>query len=295
MTTPRFTLRGAHLLMWSSPLLLLVLVFTLTGSSTTPAAHHPRASRSPPRPRRRRVRRPQSPVTSTTLPPSTTTTTIVPKTPSASRDKRRPSSRPSPLPSANVASGELEGRRHFRASPSSTSRYRVRASGPLSTTSPSRNHLDCATVNARVGRLHRPARPARRCQLQDRLSHDGGVTHVATHSSATKTFGTARCTASRSSSISSSCPTWWRASGTRPATNPTAPLVRTLLVALGVFWLAFLVQLVSNIVRLRHGRGTNASGSAWLAGLMVAALPFLISPRWPPEPRLVAPRRSPRA
>jgi len=68
-------------------------------------------------------------------------------------------------------------------------------------------------------------------------------------------------------------------------------LVRTLLVALGVFWLAFLIQLVTNIVRLRRGVRLNANGSAWLAGLMVAALPFLISrprrvPRLERRPRL---------
>ena len=55
-------------------------------------------------------------------------------------------------------------------------------------------------------------------------------------------------------------------------------LVRTLLVALAIFWLAFVIQLVSNVVRLRHGVRPRANGSAWLAGLLVAALPFLVAP-----------------
>ncbi|MFZ1062019.1 MAG: hypothetical protein WAN30_00925 [Acidimicrobiales bacterium] len=55
-------------------------------------------------------------------------------------------------------------------------------------------------------------------------------------------------------------------------------LVRVLLVALALFWFAFLVQLVTNVVHLRRGSRLNANGSAWLAGLLVAALPFLITP-----------------
>jgi CBS domain-containing protein len=53
-------------------------------------------------------------------------------------------------------------------------------------------------------------------------------------------------------------------------------LIRVLLVALGIFWLAFLFQVGHNIVRLRKGFGPGAGGTAWLAGLVVAILPFLI-------------------
>lgn len=53
-------------------------------------------------------------------------------------------------------------------------------------------------------------------------------------------------------------------------------LVRVLLVSLGVFWIAFLLQVAKNIVRLRRGVGLNAGGTAWLAGLIVAILPFLV-------------------
>jgi CBS domain-containing protein len=61
-------------------------------------------------------------------------------------------------------------------------------------------------------------------------------------------------------------------------------LVRVLLVALGVFWLAFLFQVGHNVVRLRNGVGLGAGGAAWLAGLVVAMLPFLI-----PAPASAAP------
>lgn len=53
-------------------------------------------------------------------------------------------------------------------------------------------------------------------------------------------------------------------------------LVRVLLVCLALFWLAFLVQLGRNVARLRSGSGISASGSAWLAGLIVALLSFLV-------------------
>ena len=53
-------------------------------------------------------------------------------------------------------------------------------------------------------------------------------------------------------------------------------LVRGLLVCLALFWLAFLGQLGRNVSRLRSGTGISTSGSAWLAGLIVALLSFLV-------------------
>lgn len=58
-------------------------------------------------------------------------------------------------------------------------------------------------------------------------------------------------------------------------TNVT--LVRTLLVVLGAFWLAFIVQVAHNVVRLRRGHSLRRDGCAWLAGLVVVMLPFLVS------------------
>jgi hypothetical protein len=53
-------------------------------------------------------------------------------------------------------------------------------------------------------------------------------------------------------------------------------LLRLLLVALALFWLIFLSQVVLNVLRLRRGSSNGHGGSAWLAGLLVAVLPFLL-------------------
>jgi hypothetical protein len=53
-------------------------------------------------------------------------------------------------------------------------------------------------------------------------------------------------------------------------------LIRLLLVVLGVFWLTFLGRVARNVVRLRQGHLIGRDGSAWIAGLVVVALPFLV-------------------
>jgi hypothetical protein len=53
-------------------------------------------------------------------------------------------------------------------------------------------------------------------------------------------------------------------------------LVRALLVALALFWCAFLFQVVRDAWRLRRGGSAGSGGSAWLAGGLVALLSFLI-------------------
>lgn len=55
-------------------------------------------------------------------------------------------------------------------------------------------------------------------------------------------------------------------------------LIRALLVALALFWLVFVIQLVRNVGRLRHGAVLGLGGTAWLAGLIVAALALGPSP-----------------
>ena len=59
----------------------------------------------------------------------------------------------------------------------------------------------------------------------------------------------------------------------RSATGNGHPLVlRTLLVVLALFWVAFLI----NVVRaIRHRDGRTDSGVAWLAGALMSVLPFL--------------------
>src|SRR5664280_475819 len=63
-----------------------------------------------------------------------------------------------------------------------------------------------------------------------------------------------------------------------------AGLIRGLLVALSLFWLLFLFQLMRNVLRLRRGLMIGGGGSAWLAGLVVAAMPFLITASSIPVP-----------
>ena len=55
-------------------------------------------------------------------------------------------------------------------------------------------------------------------------------------------------------------------------------LVRTLLVVLALFWTVFLVQVTLNVWRLRRGVRPRSGGSAWIAGVVVTMLPFLIPP-----------------
>jgi hypothetical protein len=54
-------------------------------------------------------------------------------------------------------------------------------------------------------------------------------------------------------------------------------VLRDLLVGLGIFWLIFLGLLLTYVHQLRHSRNLPANGCAWLAGLIIMALPFLVS------------------
>jgi len=54
-------------------------------------------------------------------------------------------------------------------------------------------------------------------------------------------------------------------------------VLRDLLVGLALFWLIFLTLLVAYVHQLRHHRLVPANGAAWLAGLIIIALPFLVS------------------
>ena len=56
-----------------------------------------------------------------------------------------------------------------------------------------------------------------------------------------------------------------------------ARLIHFLLIVLAIFWIIFLLQLLFNIVQLRNGRRTALDGSAWLAGLVLVLLPFLVA------------------
>ncbi len=54
-------------------------------------------------------------------------------------------------------------------------------------------------------------------------------------------------------------------------------VLRDLLVGLGIFWLIFLILVVVYVHQLRHRRPLPANGCAWLAGLIIVALPFLVA------------------
>jgi hypothetical protein len=60
-------------------------------------------------------------------------------------------------------------------------------------------------------------------------------------------------------------------------TTTSGALLRDFLVGLAIFWLVFLVLLVIYVNQLRHRRVLPANGCAWLAGLVIVALPFLVS------------------
>jgi hypothetical protein len=65
--------------------------------------------------------------------------------------------------------------------------------------------------------------------------------------------------------------TKWRHVGV----NGHATFVRVLLAVLALFWLGFFCQVVRNVTQLRRGGRVKSSGSAWLAGLVVAVLALL--------------------
>ncbi len=111
---------------------------------------------------------------------------------------------------------------------------------------------------------------------RDSPSDNGGLTDVATHSNSLKTFSSGPLHGCALAIYFILLPyvvlTKWRF--TSHEANGT--LIRTLLIALALFWVAFIVQMVHNVVLLRRGQFLSSNGSAWLAGLMVAALPFLL-------------------
>ncbi len=54
-------------------------------------------------------------------------------------------------------------------------------------------------------------------------------------------------------------------------------VLRDLLVGLAIFWLIFLGLFATYVHRLRHCRTLPSNGCAWLAGLVIMALPFLVT------------------
>jgi hypothetical protein len=54
------------------------------------------------------------------------------------------------------------------------------------------------------------------------------------------------------------------------------PLVRALLIALALFWLVFLCQVIRDVWRLHRGIDAGSGGSAWIAGALVAFMSLLL-------------------
>jgi len=59
--------------------------------------------------------------------------------------------------------------------------------------------------------------------------------------------------------------------------TPHEVLIRGALFVLALFWGAFIVQLIRDIRRVARGDRSRRGGSAWLAGLLVALVPFFLS------------------
>ena len=66
----------------------------------------------------------------------------------------------------------------------------------------------------------------------------------------------------------------WRAA----ARVSDGAVIRSLLVGLSLFWLAFLIQVLRQVARIRRGESAGPGGSAWLAGLVVTVAAFLFAP-----------------
>lgn len=109
------------------------------------------------------------------------------------------------------------------------------------------------------------------------LSECRGVADVATHPNALTRFATGPLHGSALGLYFVLLPyvvlSKWRLA----AHQSSGSLIRVLLVGLALFWLVFLIQLVRNVLHLRRGLLIGGGGSAWLASLVVATLPFLVS------------------
>ena len=127
-------------------------------------------------------------------------------------------------------------------------------------------------------RTHQHRANRRESELQPRHQHrDRGAHHVDSQRRAVNTFATGPLQGMALTLYFVLLPyvltTKWRFS----YTVTDGALLRDLLVGLGIFWTIFLVLLVVYVNQLRHRRHVPANGCAWLAGLVIAALPFLVS------------------
>ncbi len=106
---------------------------------------------------------------------------------------------------------------------------------------------------------------------------NGGAHRVDTHTRSVKTFATGPLQGIALALYFVLLPyvieTKWRFS----YTITDGALLRDLLVGLTIFWLTFLTLLIAYVHQLRHRRTVPSNGCAWLAGLVIMALPFLVT------------------
>ena len=156
MVSQRYSIRSAHLVMWSSPLLLLVLVFTLTNSTPAPGnsdkKHHPSALSSTTTSRATSFTTPV-----TTIRPRVTSTTSTAPTTTTSEASANPyggsiSSTATSValaPNVNASSGALEGTLNPNLEVAD-----VPLQGPgtwtLATSAQSHSRLSCSSVSEAV-------------------------------------------------------------------------------------------------------------------------------------------------
>ncbi len=172
MVSHRYSFRSAHLVMWSSPLLLLVLVFTLTNSTKTPASSAPAHHTS----------QPTSPTTSvpvattsratvTTVAKSATTTTsaasVAPYADTTSSIARSVAL----APSANASSGALEGILD-RSFPVADVPLQGPGSWTLTTSAATRSLLACSAASSPVA-TRVVIKISQSCQLEITSSSPG--------------------------------------------------------------------------------------------------------------------------
>jgi len=143
------SIKSSHLVMWSSPVLLLVLVFTLT-STSSPA--RPRALARPiSSPRSSATTSTTTTLATATLKRTTSTTTPATKGPNFVDVTESTAKAPEPALGAVAPSGVLSGALNATFD---VADIPVRGPGlwTLTTSSPLRAHLTCASAVAPVGR-----------------------------------------------------------------------------------------------------------------------------------------------
>ena len=173
----------------------------------------------------------------------------------------------------------LQRRKNPRATDSRVTRRHGSPSRP-GTVDSSRVARGVDQPGMRFSLLRREHHSARRDESKVPIGHhhlDGSANHVDTPARPVRSFAAGPLQGGALALYFALLPyvveTKWRFS----YTITSGALLRDLLVGLAIFWLVFLVLLVIYVNQLRHRRVLPANGCAWLAALVIMALPFLVS------------------